>query len=234
MTLCIDLHIHSKYSYDSVLEPRDIVKTAAKKGLSIVAVTDHDSIRGGIETKKLSSHYGVEVIVGCEFSTSRGDLIGLFLDEMFRANSPQEIVEEIRERGGVSVLPHPYRLGPPDVELARMVDVIEAYNGRTSLKKNHEALSLSVDLAKPAMAGSDAHFRQEIGVTRTRLHSDTASLELKKELFKDTELLFGNHMRRYLTLSKYVKAVRSGSLKDVIDLTCSEFLKGMERELMSR
>lgn len=229
MTLNIDLHIHSKYSFDSVLEPRDIVRTAAKKGLSIIAVTDHDSIRGGIETKKLSSDYGVEVIVGCEFRTSKGDLIGLFLDEMFRANSPEEIVEEIRERGGVSVLPHPCRLGLPDIELARMVDVIEAYNGRTSLKRNQKALSLAVALTKPAIAGSDAHFRQEIGRTKTRLHCDTTSLELKEEQFRDSELLFDNHIRRYLTLSKYVNAVRSGSLRNIIDLTYAEFLAGMER-----
>ena len=40
-----DLHAHSKYSPDSVLEPERIVKTAIKRGLSGIAVTDHDTIK---------------------------------------------------------------------------------------------------------------------------------------------------------------------------------------------
>ncbi len=58
-----DLHIHSKYSgiggywklryYDSVEEPRNILKYAKKKNIDIIAITDHNTIRGGIEGKKL-------------------------------------------------------------------------------------------------------------------------------------------------------------------------------------
>lgn len=75
-----DLHIHSKYSLDGLIEPEIIVKTAKNQGLSGIAVTDHHTIRGGLETKKISPE-DLEVIVGSEIGTERGEVIGLFLSE---------------------------------------------------------------------------------------------------------------------------------------------------------
>jgi len=45
-----DLHIHSKYSSDGIIEPEKIVKIAAKRGLNGIAITDllHD--------KKMKKH----------------------------------------------------------------------------------------------------------------------------------------------------------------------------------
>lgn len=40
-----DLHIHSKYSSDGVLDPEKIVKIATKRGLSGIAITDHNTIK---------------------------------------------------------------------------------------------------------------------------------------------------------------------------------------------
>ena len=47
-----DLHIHSKYSFDSIMSPKRIVKVAQDNGLDCIAITDHDSIKGGLEAKK--------------------------------------------------------------------------------------------------------------------------------------------------------------------------------------
>ncbi|MEA1994103.1 MAG: PHP domain-containing protein [Euryarchaeota archaeon] len=47
-----NLHIHSKYSSDGVLDPEKIVRIAIKRGLNGIAVTDHNTIKGGIEAKK--------------------------------------------------------------------------------------------------------------------------------------------------------------------------------------
>ena len=40
----IDLHCHSKGSFDCLSDPRDIVKAAHARGLTHVAITDHDRI----------------------------------------------------------------------------------------------------------------------------------------------------------------------------------------------
>ena len=48
-----DLHIHSKYSSDGVLDPEKIVKIAAKRGLNGVAITDHNTIIGGLKRRTM-------------------------------------------------------------------------------------------------------------------------------------------------------------------------------------
>ncbi|HII83845.1 MAG TPA: PHP domain-containing protein, partial [Methanobacterium subterraneum] len=39
-----DLHTHTKYSSDGIIEPEKLVKTAIKRGLSGIAITDHDTL----------------------------------------------------------------------------------------------------------------------------------------------------------------------------------------------
>ena len=43
--MSIDLHTHSTAS-DGTMSPADLVKYAHKKGLSAIAITDHDTIDG--------------------------------------------------------------------------------------------------------------------------------------------------------------------------------------------
>lgn len=64
----IDLHVHSNRS-DGTIPPRELVRLAAKCGLSAFALTDHDNTDGIAEALSVSSEYGVEVIPGVEFST---------------------------------------------------------------------------------------------------------------------------------------------------------------------
>ena len=46
-----DLHIHSIYSYDATSTVRAVLKQAADVGLNVIAVTDHDEIRGSLEAR---------------------------------------------------------------------------------------------------------------------------------------------------------------------------------------
>jgi len=46
-----DLHIHSSYSSDGLMNPKTIVKIAIKRHLSGIAVTDHNTIKGGLKAK---------------------------------------------------------------------------------------------------------------------------------------------------------------------------------------
>ena len=48
MVIEADLHVHTKYSFDCLLEPRTVVKVASMRGLSAIAVTDHNTIRGSL------------------------------------------------------------------------------------------------------------------------------------------------------------------------------------------
>ncbi len=164
--LIADLHIHSKYSHDSLMSPEKIVRYARKAGLTCIAITDHDTIRGGIEGKKAGGKYGVEVIVGSEINTECGDIIGLNLSEEIRVTGWQEVIRAVRLQGGTVVLPHPYRDHVSVEKIAACVDFIEIWNGRSTEQQNRDAKDLATGTGKPVMYGSDAHSISEIGAVK--------------------------------------------------------------------
>jgi 3',5'-nucleoside bisphosphate phosphatase len=64
----IDLHVHTMYS-DGTFTPRQSVEVAAERGLSTIAVTDHDTVAGLDEARTAGEANGVEIVPGVEFST---------------------------------------------------------------------------------------------------------------------------------------------------------------------
>lgn len=63
-----DLHIHTTAS-DGVFTPSQVVLHAKEKGLSLMAVSDHDSIRGVEEARSAASQAGIGLILAVEIST---------------------------------------------------------------------------------------------------------------------------------------------------------------------
>ena len=80
----IDLHTHSTYS-DGTDTPQELIHTASEKGLSALALTDHDTVAGVPEFMlEGKNHPGLLTIPGVEISTlySRREIhiLGLFID----------------------------------------------------------------------------------------------------------------------------------------------------------
>ena len=176
--------MHTKYSMDSFLEPKTIIKLALKRGLSAIAITDHNTLKGSLVTMRESSSVkDLMVIPGVEVKTDIGDVIGLYIQDEIKAREFHEVVEEIRRQDGLVVLPHAYTKHKGVVkELITYMDVVEVLNGRSSHVKNAKALRLANDLDKPAIACSDAHFSFEIGHVKTKFYSDASSLEELRKL----------------------------------------------------
>lgn len=65
--MTIDLHIHSTTS-DGTMSPADLVAYAHNKGLSAIALTDHDTTDGVEEAVVAGSLLGLEVVSGIELS----------------------------------------------------------------------------------------------------------------------------------------------------------------------
>lgn len=63
----VDLHVHSTAS-DGTLAPGAVVERAAERGLSAIALTDHDTTDGVPAATLRGSALGVRVVPGCEFS----------------------------------------------------------------------------------------------------------------------------------------------------------------------
>ncbi len=81
----IDLHAHSTAS-DGTASPTLFVETAARAGLTVVALTDHDTVDGVAEAVAAAAPLGVRVVPGVELSVMDGKeevhLLGLHLADV--------------------------------------------------------------------------------------------------------------------------------------------------------
>lgn len=81
---CIDLHCHSRAS-DGALSPADVVQRAAQRGVTHLALTDHDTVAGLPEARKESERQGLTLVNGVELSCAWGSqtihIVGLDFDE---------------------------------------------------------------------------------------------------------------------------------------------------------
>jgi len=79
----VDLHLHTKAS-DGVLQPSELVQAAARIGIRVMAVTDHDSVNGIAEAREAAVELPIEVIPGVELSASMNTdeihVLGYLLD----------------------------------------------------------------------------------------------------------------------------------------------------------
>jgi len=178
-----DLHIHTSYSKDGTASVTDVLQRAKEVELDVIAITDHDEIRGALEAQNLASKYGVEVISGIEITTAEGDLLALFVDKLVAPYlSLEETVLRVGELGGICIAPHPmdngfkmHSLGSypimkalrnPDV--AEVLVAIETYNATTLNKENNRYADILANRLEIAKTGSsDAHILRTIGLGGT-------------------------------------------------------------------
>jgi len=167
----VDLHMHSRYSRDSLNTLEDIVKTCQGKGLNVLCLTDHNVIDGALRLRDISP---LPVIVGQEITTLKGEIIAYFIDELVPPNlPPQEAIQRVREQGGIVSVPHPVdrirkeAMGKENLmTIIEQVDALEVFNSRCLLPGfNNEAQTLAQEHGLPGTAGSDAHSLIEIGTT---------------------------------------------------------------------
>lgn len=195
----LDLHIHSKYSYDSFSDPFKIVKVAKRKGLDVISITDHNNMEV-YENFPRGSGSGVAVIPGMEIKTDVGDVTGLFLDEEVRSRSFFDVVDEIRDQDGIVVLPHPLRRKCNPNDLIESVDLVEVINARSRNLENVDAWKLCERFGKTQITGSDAHAYFEIGraVTEIDGYSDDPD-ELKNILLTAERNCYGKETPFYIS-----------------------------------
>lgn len=99
----IDLHSHSTES-DGVLSPQVAVETAARDGVTVLALTDHDTLTGIPAARLAAAGCGIDLVPGVEVSCAWGresvHLLGLFVDPEDRALNAlfDEVSERRRER----------------------------------------------------------------------------------------------------------------------------------------
>ena len=69
MPALIDLHCHSTIS-DGLLSPQELVAKAARCGLKVLALTDHDDISGLPDARTAARDHGLQFVNGVEISVT--------------------------------------------------------------------------------------------------------------------------------------------------------------------
>lgn len=179
-----DLHNHTHFSPDSILSPEELVKRCRKKSINCVAVTDHNTVRGGIEVQRIVEQRRIEdlrVIVGEEIRSAEGEILGLFLNEDIPPGlSAEDTIQRIREQGGLVGVPHPFDWLRSALDNERMrdladrIDFIESYNARIVFRHhNGKAGKFAADHGLAVSAASDAHSPWEVGRAYVRMRDFT-------------------------------------------------------------
>lgn len=218
----IDLHCHTSASFDSLASPASVVRAAAERGLTHLAVTDHERIDGALEAHRRAPA-GLTVIVGQEVRTRDGDLVALFLDEPLRPGLPAvATIEAVRAQGGLVGIPHPFDRFRGSLlrdasmaTIAPLVDWVEVHNARVVGRGNETAAAFAAEHGKPGVAVSDAHSVVEVGVSYTMLGGDPSTPDgLLAALRAGIEIVPGraSYLVRLLTpAAKLIQRVRGNT-----------------------
>jgi len=109
-----DLHCHSTAS-DGALPPREVVRRAFDQGVTVLALTDHDTTAGLTEARQTAATLGLRLINGIELSASHQNqclhIIGLNIDplhpvlmagiaqqQLVRAERAQKIADKLEKK----------------------------------------------------------------------------------------------------------------------------------------
>lgn len=168
-----EFHTHTFFSHDSFLSKFAYLFMLKLRNIKIIAITDHNTIKGSLYLKPFLNKFGIKVIIGEEIFTTAGEIIGLFLtEEIEKGLSPEETIKIIKSQNGVVYVPHPYDekryktvLKEEYInKLKNDIDVIEVYNGRNIkeyYREKQQEIANKYNITN--IVGSDAHTFFELG-----------------------------------------------------------------------
>jgi predicted metal-dependent phosphoesterase TrpH len=175
-----DLHLHTFYSSDGCASPEAMVAAAKRRGLSGIAVTDHNTceavdhlINSGLMREDGLPVDGFLIIPGVEVSTADGHLLCLGNTLPFMKGRPaSEVVAAIQERGGLAIAPHPFdsfRAGIREEVLDLLpLNALETFNAAVTMKSfNQKAADYALRRGLAGTSSSDAHHASAAGICST-------------------------------------------------------------------
>lgn len=202
-----DLHIHSDVS-DGLASVQAIVDLAEHRlGLDVIAITDHDEIRGALAAREYAArrHYRVQVIPGIEVTTRQGHLLCYNVERTYPyLGSLLSTIEAVRADGGWFIVPHPLswltlslRRQHLDDLLRRGMDyqpeALEVFNPSLSGRVAHQTVQ-HLNRAHWRLAefgGSDAHALTLVGTAVTCFPGRTAT-DLRRAMADRTTRVEGS------------------------------------------
>lgn len=199
--LRIDLHVHTSHSHDGFCSVAQAVAAAKAKGLSGIAIADHNSIACHAEIEKFKSEDFL-IIPGIEVSSKDGHVLGLGVNELItRDLSAAETVDKIKAQGGIAVAPHPFNPArKTGVVFKAKFDAVEVFNSHAYFLSNPLAKRFAEQNHMPMTAGSDSHFPNEVGLAYMGVVCEPRLDDVLKAVTRGEAVIFG----RVLPLPYYL------------------------------
>lgn len=217
-----DLHLHSTFS-DGETSPQKIVDEALKKGFSVIAIADHNRIKGALVARKyaLKHKLPIEIIVAEEIYTKQGEIIALFIKKWIKPHrNVEKTCRKIKKQGGLVVAVHPASIiggvGLSYREINRLakknlLDAFEYHNGGDLVRFDRHLTKYKIKFPNLAqLAGSDAHQQKDIGLCYTTFPGKRAS-DLKKAIEKN--LTRPHQGKTYLTFFHWLDYFSRGLIR---------------------
>jgi len=195
--ICVDLHLHTRFSFDASISPKFVADALnAHPVIKGVAVTDHNTLEGYFHVRRFAAAYAdVVILPGVEVTTMLGDVIVLGVEEKPAYwSSIESVVDFVRDRNGVIVVPHPYRgggVGDAAKRIPSEFGAVEVLNPDSTDQENKMAEMLAKARNMPGVAGSDAHHISQMWKAYTQIDAD-------------------------LNVESVLKAIKNGSVKAVL------------------
>lgn len=149
-----DVHIHSAAD-DGLATPAEIVEYVEHHtDLDLVAITDHDTIHGGLEAAELATrrNYRVQVLPGIEITTRSGHILALGVTRLIRMlQSLEATIAAVHEQGGFVVIPHPLSWLTTSVGRQALERILQDPRPESRIE--------GLETMNPSLAGRVAHAR---------------------------------------------------------------------------
>jgi hypothetical protein len=198
------MHVHTFYSYDSTITPKELVTYAKKHGLDAVAVTDHDVFEGA---SWLSKNREFLIIPGIEVSTLYGHVLGLNVKEGIPPKlDVNTTIEKIHEAGGIAIAAHPtaiYR-GKLRRHMTAEFDAVEVVNASSFPFRfsNYINRKIARRLNLPQTGGTDAHTALEIGMAYSLVDASLDKDEIISAIKKGKVKAYGKAIPLLMRLKR--------------------------------
>lgn len=138
------MHVHHEPSHDSDAPFEDVLAAAFEADLDFVVLTEHVeepadgplpvAERSGVQVAPDGRR--VLVLVGAEFGTADGHLVGLAIPRAYASlgRSGREVIARIHADGGFAVVSHPFTHGGW-LDFEAPFDGLEVHNNASSLRR---------------------------------------------------------------------------------------------------
>lgn len=233
MGINVELHTHTCHSHDSTLGKWFYLLMLKLRRINVVAITDHDEIEGALKFKPFLEKHSIRVIIGEEIFSSKGEIIGLFINEKISpGKSPRDTMLEIKKQGGIVYIPHPYdekryKTVLVEEEIQKnldLIDIIEVHNGR-NIKRYFSEIQLEIAnrYNTTKAIGSDAHTFIELGRNYNIMEEFNDDPQKFKENLKRAKyvqkecLQVAHHITKFARVFKLIKRGKYSELCRIIN-----------------